>query len=101
MSRYRVILHIKEVKGYCPLYKPGDKIIIDRFFIDSKESNNICMHAFSAMLTLLSAFVHGSSAVDLGIGHEEDVGYLECPDPGPPYTEGGTVLFELRREKVE
>jgi uncharacterized repeat protein (TIGR04076 family) len=56
---------------------------------------------FSSLLTLLSAFAHGSSAIELGIGSSEDIGYLQCPDPGPPYTEGGTVIFELRRERLK
>jgi uncharacterized repeat protein (TIGR04076 family) len=52
------------------------------------------------MLTLISAFIHGSSAKNLGIGSEDDVGYIQCPDLGPPYTKGGTVIFELRRLKI-
>ena len=101
MARYRLTIRVKEVRGKCPLYQVGDEILIDRFFIDADRSRDVCMHAFSAMSTLLSAFIHGSSAVDLGIGSEEGVGYLQCPDPGPPCTEGGTVLFELRREATK
>jgi len=50
------------------------------------------------MTTLLSAFLHGTSAKELGIGVEPDLGYVQCPDPGPPCTKGGTVIFELKRE---
>jgi len=95
---YIVVLRVREIKGNCPVYQVGDRIALDGYCIDSVRSSNVCMHAFSAMLTLLSAFAHGCSAVDLGIGDEADVAYLRCPDPGPPYTKGGTVLFELRRE---
>lgn len=98
---YRVVLTVKEIEGNCPVYQVGDKIVLDGYYIDSRKSSNLCVHAFSAMLTLLSAFAHGSSAVDLGIGEEADTGYLKCPDPGPPHTRGGTVLFELRRELIE
>ncbi|MFB0503578.1 MAG: TIGR04076 family protein [Candidatus Bathyarchaeia archaeon] len=98
---YRVTIDVKEIGGRCPVYAIGDRITLDGYCIDSRMSSNICMHAFSAMLTLLSAFAHGSSAIDLGIGEKEDVGYLQCPDPGPPYTNGGTVLFELRRKEIE
>ena len=97
---YRVTIDVKEIRGRCPVYAISDRIILDGYYIDSRMSSNICMHAFSAMLTLLSAFAHGSSAIDLGIGEKEDLGYLQCPDPGPPYTKGGTVLFELRREQI-
>ena len=74
-------------------------IKVDGFFIKSERSADVCIHAFSSMMSILSAFLHGSSAVDLGISSEDDIGYLQCPDPGPPYTTGGTVVFELRREK--
>jgi hypothetical protein len=53
------------------------------------------------MVALLSAFAHGYSAKELGIGSEENTGYLQCPDPGPPYTHGGTVLFEIKRDVIE
>ena len=95
--RCRVTIEVKEVRGFCPLYKPGDQIILKDFYINSKKSKNICIHLLSATSTLLSALIHGSSAKNLGIGDREDVGYLQCPDPGPPYTKGGTVIFEIAR----
>ena len=102
MSLYKVIIEVVEVRGKCAAgYKPGDKIVLHGFYIVSKESSNVCMHAFSALLSLLSAFAHGASARELGIGSTDDEGYLQCPDPGKPYTCGGTVIFRLRRvEKV-
>jgi hypothetical protein len=33
------------------------------------------------MLTLLSPFLKGVSAKVLGIGEQDDVGYVQCPDP--------------------
>jgi len=53
------------------------------------------------MLTLTMPFLKGVSAKVLGIGEEDNVGYIQCPDPGKPYTSGGTVIFELRREEVK
>lgn len=99
MPLYDIEIVVKEIKGKCPIYKPGDKIILKGYYIDTKNSAPICMHAFLAISSLLSAFSHGTSARDLGIGKEENIGYLQCPDPGPPHTCGGTVLFELRRKK--
>lgn len=100
-QKYSVILKVERIKGYCPLYKVGDEIVLHDFYIDSSKSNNICIHLLAASSTLLSAFIHGSSAIDLGIGKTDDVGYLQCPDPGPPYTKGGTVLFKLIRKKLD
>ena len=94
-------MEVVEVRGRCAAgYKLGDRIVLDGFYVVSKESSNICMHAFSAFLSLLSAFAHGASARELGIGSTDDEGYLQCPDPGRPYTCGGTVVFKLKRIKV-
>lgn len=94
---YRLEITVKEVRGKCPLYSPGDKIILEGFYIKTAESKDVCMHAFSAMLTLLSLISHGFSTLELGLGPEEGVAYLQCPDPGPPRTCGGTVVFEIKR----
>ena len=102
MALYEVELRVREVRGRCPLYREGDVIVLRGFYIDSKRSAPVCMHAFLAMSSLLSAFSHGTDATDLGIGKEKDIGYLQCPDPGPPCTTGGTVVFEVvRRGRVE
>ena len=55
---YRVTIDVKEIRGRCPVYAIGDRIILDAYYIDSRMSSNICIHAFSAMLALLSAFAH-------------------------------------------
>mgnify|MGYP000288814880 CR=1 FL=1 len=98
---YRVVIEVKEVRGRCPVYKPGDRIVVERFYIKCGESKDVCLHALCAMSTLLSSFMRGYSARSLGIGLRDNVGYLQCPDPGSPYTCGGTVVFELRREPLE
>jgi uncharacterized repeat protein (TIGR04076 family) len=97
MMKTQVIVTVEKIRGICPVYKNGDKIVINDFYVKTRDSQNICIHAFAAMTTLLSAFLNGTSALKLGIGSEEDYGFLQCPDPGPPYTKGGTVLFKLKR----
>ncbi|MEM1674089.1 MAG: TIGR04076 family protein [Candidatus Bathyarchaeia archaeon] len=97
MVLYRVLISVMEIKGSCPVYKVGDKMTLEGFYIISGGSANICIHALTAMMSLLSAFSHGASARDLGIGSRDDEGYVQCPDPGPPYTDGGTVVFRLKR----
>lgn len=100
MVLYRVLISVLEVRGSCPVYKIGDEILLEGFYIISNQSANICIHALSALMSLLSAFSHGASARDLGIGSKDDEGYVQCPDPGPPYTKGGTVIFHLKRLNI-
>ena len=97
----RIIIAVEKIRGNCPIYKTGDKITIEQFYINSKNSQNIYIHAFAAMTTLLSAFLHGASAPELGIGSQEKICYIQCPDPDPPCTKGGTVLFKLKQEPTK
>ena len=98
---YEVTIEVVEVRGYCAAgYKVGDKIVVKGYYIDPKDvSSKICLHAMTGVISLLSPFIHGVSAKILGIGDKDDEGYIQCPDPGKPYTCGGTVIFRVRRGK--
>lgn len=99
---YRVRVVVKEVRGYCDIgYKPGDEFVIEKYYIQPRQEMRICLHALMGISTLLVSFLKGVSARELSIGNRDDVGYVQCPDPGGPYTRGGTVIFELRREKID
>ncbi|MBO3798465.1 MAG: TIGR04076 family protein [Thermoproteota archaeon] len=99
---YRVRIIVKEVRGECTIgYRIGDEIIVKKYYIPEGQECKICLHALTGMATLLMPFAKGVSARELGIGNIDDIGYVQCPDPAKPYTEGGTVVFELKREKLE
>ena len=98
--KYRVKVTVKEVRGYCAAsYEVGDTFEVEWFYVKPMQGLRICLHALNSMMSLLLPFLKGVPAEVLGIG-KGDVGYVQCPDPGAPYTEGGTVVFELRREKL-
>ena len=96
---YEVVIEVIDVRGKCAAgYKPGDKFTIKGFYIEPNECNmKICIHALTSMMSLLSPFIHGVSARLLGIGDKDDEGYIQCPDPGKPYTCGATVVFKIKR----
>ena len=98
---YKVTVEVVEVRENCAAnYKIGDKFTINVFCIEPKENMaKVCIHALTSMISLLSPFLHGVSAKLLGIGEKDDEGYLQCPDPGKPYTCGGTVIFRVKRER--
>jgi hypothetical protein len=54
------------------------------------------------MLSMIVPLSHGISFKKLGLAKEEEdeKGYVQCLDPGKPYTDGGTVLFEIKRERI-
>lgn len=99
---YRLVVTVKEVRGRCPVFKVGNKLVIESPKIVPEKTDALCVHALGSMLSMIVALSHGVSFKELGLAVEEgDVGYVQCLDPGPPLTLGGTVLFEIRREAMK
>jgi len=88
-----------EVRGYCPVYKVGDKIVVDDPEIVLAETDALCVHALSSLLHYVLILDRGGDPVELGLTKPEDRehAYIQCVDPGKPYTHGGTVIFKIRR----
>jgi len=98
----RLIVKVKEIRGKCPVHKVGDKIIVEAPRIVTSQSDVLCVHALGSLLSMIIPLARGVSFKDLGLAHkEENVGYVQCLDPGEPYTPGGTVIFEVRREPLK
>jgi len=88
-----------EVRGYCPVYKVGDRIVVDDPRIDLEKTDALCVHALSSLLHYVLILDRGGDPVELGLSKPEDRehAYIQCVDPGEPYTHGGTVIFRVRR----
>ncbi len=100
-EKYRLVISVKEIRGNCPVFKVGDRIVVESPKIIVEKTDNICVHAFGCMLSMIVALSRGISFKNLGLAREEgEKGYIQCLDPGKPYTNGGTVLFEIRRERI-
>ena len=98
---HKLILTVKEIRGKCPVHKLGDKIVVESPEIVTAETDALCIHALGSMLSMLIPLTRGVSFKDLGLSVKEgNVGYIQCLDPGPPYTLGGTVIFEVKRESA-
>jgi uncharacterized repeat protein (TIGR04076 family) len=92
-------IEVCEIRGKCPVYKVGDKIVIDDPKIVLRETDALCTHALSSLLHYVLALEEGADPVKLGLSKPEDRehAYIQCVDPGKPYTNGGTVIFRCRR----
>ncbi|MBS7608172.1 MAG: TIGR04076 family protein [Candidatus Bathyarchaeia archaeon] len=100
-EKYRLTITVKEIRGNCPVFKLGDKIVVESPKILVNKTDNLCIHALGCMLSMLVPLSRGISFKSLGLAKEEnEVGYMQCLDPGEPYTGGGTVIFEIKREKM-
>jgi len=97
-------VEVLKIKGYCPVHKIGDKIVIDGPRILLEKTDALCIHALPSLLHYIVALDHGVDPVKLGLTRQEDRGhaYIQCVDPHEPYTHGGTVIFRCNRvERVK
>jgi uncharacterized repeat protein (TIGR04076 family) len=96
-------IKVYEIRGKCPVYKVGDKLVIDDPKVVLNKTDAICTHALSTLLHYITILEHDWCSVKLGLTTPEkpDHAYMQCVDPGAPYTEGGTVIFECRRIEGE
>ncbi len=100
---YGLVITAKKIMGKCPVYKENWKTVICGPKIDLEQSDAVCIHAISCLSTFSVALRDGISPSSVGLAKEdkEEVAYFQCLDPGPPYTDGGTVLFEVKRFTCE
>lgn len=88
-----IIITAKEVKGHCAAQiKAGDKIVLRGANISLEESDKICSFAFANLYPVIFAARLGKDLKELGLLERT----VQCIDPGPPYSEGGTVFFEIK-----
>lgn len=76
------ILEIKvhEIKGLCPVYKKGDRIVVDDQGIVLEKNDALCTHALSTLLHYAMVLGHDFDLVRLGLTIEKDSKhvYLWC-----------------------
>ena len=87
-----ILITVKKVEGKCRM-KKGDRIFIDRGFVDTKESDNFCSGALGSLLPLIGPLALHSPK-ELNWGKEESI-LFRCPDT-LDYG-NGCVWFEISR----
>jgi uncharacterized repeat protein (TIGR04076 family) len=56
----KLIITVKEIKGNCPVYKVGNRIVIDDGYrVNLKETHNICMHSLASIMPYYIALYRG------------------------------------------
>ena len=88
-----LIITAKEVRGHCSAgIKVGDKLVLRGANISLTESDRICSFALANLYPAIFAARLGHDLKDLGLTERT----VQCIDPGPPESSGGTVLFEIK-----
>ena len=92
-------IRVVKIKGRCEVHSIGDIITIDGPEVDLKKTDRVCIHALAPILHYAVAIREGVDPMMLGLAKEGDKAFIHCPDPGEPYTDGGEVIFEVKRLK--
>ncbi len=90
---------VRKVRGKCPVHAVGDRIVINGPRIMSSQTDALCTHALATLLHYTTILEHEWYPVKLGLSTPDDPhhAYMQCVDPGPPYTDGGTVIFRCKQ----
>ena len=59
-------IEVVEVRGYCPVYKVGDRIVIEGPRIVLEKTDALCIHALSVLLHYAVALDEDADRVKLG-----------------------------------
>lgn len=95
----KVIITVREINGICPVFKAGDRITFEGPNLVKEETDAYCIWASSSFLPYLLAVRYDISSKEIGLSQKEGLYFVQCLDPGPPHTLGGTVLFEMKHEE--
>jgi uncharacterized repeat protein (TIGR04076 family) len=90
---------ILEIRGKCPVHNIGDRIVITKPEILLKATDALCIHALPTILHYALILEHDWCPLKLGLtkANDPEHAYIQCLDPGEPYTDGGTVIFRITK----
>jgi len=98
----RLVIRVEGIKGRCPAYQVGDRIVLDHGFrLNLQETTNGCMHSFASIIPYHIALANGVRPEQMGLaakGAEDGRAYVQCLDPCD-VTGGGTVTFSIERQE--
>jgi len=93
----KLVFEVEEIRGKCSVHKKGDKIVIEGAKIVLEETGSICIHSLPSLLHYAIALREGIDPKKLGLSKDDECAYIQCLDPGEPYTKGGTVIYKCYR----
>lgn len=88
----KVIVTAERVTGNCAAtIIPGDRMVFEGANLNLTETTNVCPFALATLYPIIFAARLGHDIVEFGFKERT----IQCIDPGPPLSEGGTVLWKV------
>ena len=67
----KLIVKVLKIKGICPVYKVGDRIVINEGYkLNPKETDSVCMHSLASIIPYYVALSKGVDPKTLGLAKE-------------------------------
>jgi len=70
-------IEVCEIKGKCPVYNVGNRMVIDNPKIVLEETDAVCVHALSSLLHYVIALDEGVDPRKLGLSKESENAYIQ------------------------
>ena len=71
-----LLMEVTEIERRCPIYRTGDKIVIDGARVDLQRTDNLCIHALSSLLHYAVALREGIDPRTLGLSTDGRFAYV-------------------------
>ncbi|MFZ5633913.1 MAG: TIGR04076 family protein [Bacillota bacterium] len=91
----KVTVVADRVNGTCSAnIVPGDRMVFEGANLNLTESTKVCPFALSTIYPIIFAARLGYDIANFGMKEK----IVQCIDPGPPLSEGGTVFWKITAE---
>lgn len=93
-AKYKVVAKIDSVYGKCPVYKGGEKIVMEDGTLNLQETDAVCLQLLGTLIHEYMVKQHRnywetSETLDSWDYSKEKT---KCPRVGPPFGEGYVVV---------
>ena len=93
MANHKTVIEVTKITGKCPVYKVGDKAVIENSALNVKETDALCLKAIGNANYWL--VYDAGDEDDIKAGTVEGFDEYKCPELGEPYTPYGPVFFRM------
>jgi uncharacterized repeat protein (TIGR04076 family) len=90
-AKYKVVATIDSVHGTCPIYRGGEKIVMQDGILNLKETDAVCLQLLSTLIHEYMAKQHQDYWQTTG-GFDYSKEKTKCPRGGPPYGDGYVIV---------
>ena len=88
----RLVITVTEIKGTCPVYRRGDRIVLDEGYrLNLAQTDAVCLHSLASVMPYYVALSKGVDPRSLGLSRDGRRAYVQIGE--------GVACLDLRSGK--